>query len=278
MVRATTIKNAWSKVMATIKKYLQTIMNPFKPLIEPVIELECAIAKYWVSGAHHRLMLIQWGLLPEPEHFDHQIGLYYQWLKTRNSLWLERGVFGSLALKGGNVLELACGDGFNAKNFYSLRSRHITACDFDPKAIKTAKKKNNALNIEFVLADIRNNMPEGKFENIIWDAAIEHFTPLETNQILLNIKTRLVIGGVLSGYTLIEKVDEKTLSHHEQVFKTKEDLMRLLKPHFNNITVFETIYPTRHNLYFWASDETIPFNNDWGNRISYNRGTTCGSH
>lgn len=249
--------------MTTIKKYLQTIMTPFKPFIEPILELECAIAKHWVSGSHHRLMQVQWGLLPEPEQFDHQIDLYYQWSKTRNALWLERGIFGSLTLKGEDVLELACGDGFNAKNFYSLRSRHIIACDFDPKAIKTAKKKNSTPNVEFVLADIRNNMPEGKFGNIIWDAAIEHFTLPETNQILKNIKTRLATGGILSGYSLIEKENEKTLSHHEQKFKTKEDLLNLLKPHFNKVIVFETIYPTRHNLYFWASDETIPFNVDW---------------
>jgi len=30
-------------------------------------------------------------------------------------------------------------------------------------------KKNSAHNISFVLADIRNNMPAGQFENIIWD-------------------------------------------------------------------------------------------------------------
>jgi SAM-dependent methyltransferase len=145
-------------------------------------------------------MDVQWGIPPQPEHFDHHIDLFYQWLATRNSLWLERGVFGSLVLRGGDLLELACGDGFSARNFYSLRSRRIVACDFDPTAIATAKKKNAAPNVEYVLADIRTSMPNGKFDNIVWDAAIEHFTPNEIEQLLANIVSRLTTDGILSGY------------------------------------------------------------------------------
>lgn len=243
--------------------------------MESIIDIECALAKHWVSSAHRQLMSVQWGLPPQPEFFDHHIDLFYQWLKSRNSLWLERGVFGSLALKGGGVLELACGDGFNAKFFYSLRSSHIIACDFDPKAIRTAMKKNYAPNIEFVLADIRTNMPEGKFENIIWDAAIEHFTPIEIAHILDGIKTRLQENGILSGYTIVERSGGKSLSHHEYEFKNKEDLLNFLSPHFNNVTVFETIYPTRHNVYFWASDGVLPFNSDWNAMITCRKGANA---
>ncbi len=42
-----------------------------------------------------------------------------------------------------------------------------------------------------------------------------------------------------------------------------QDLKRFLTPHFKNVRVFETIYPERHNLYFWASDAVIPFASDW---------------
>jgi len=255
-------------MFALIKKTLRKTMIPFKPVLESIIEVECAVARYSVSSAHRQLMSVQWGLPSQPEHFDHHIDLFYQWLKSRNSLWLERGVFGSLSLKGGRVLELVCGDGFNAKNFYSLRSSHVIACDFDPKAIRTAKNKNSAPNIEFVLADIRTDMPEEKFENIIWDAAIEHFTPVEIAQILDGIKTRLQENGILSGYTIVERTDGKSLSLHEYEFKNKEDLLNFLSPYFNNVTVFETIYPSRNNLYFWASDGALPFNNDWSNMIT----------
>jgi len=240
-----------------------------KPLIEQLFQIETAMARRWVSSAHRRLMAVQCAFPPEPEHFDHHIDLFYQWLATRNSLWLERGVFGSLALQGGHVLELACGDGFNARNFYSLRSKHVIACDFDPKAIEDGKRKNSAPNVEFVLADIRTAMPAGKFETIVWDAAIEHFTVEEIDRILKDIKARLTRDGILSGYTIVERPDgTKSLSHHEYEFKSKEDLVRFFTPHFRNVTVFETIYPNRHNLYFWVGDSTLPFRSDWAKAIS----------
>lgn len=255
-----------------MKKMLMAVADSFafiKPLLEAVSKFECTVSSWWVAGAHRRLMLVQWGMSPLPEHFDHQIDLYQQWLKTRNPLWVERGVFSSLALQGKDVLELSCGDGFNARNFYSLNSRRVVACDFDPKAISTALRKNQAENVEFVLADIRSEMPEGRFENIVWDAAIEHFTEEEIDKILNDITTRLVNGGVLSGYTIVEDpVAGKAHHEHEYEFKGKDDLLRFLTPHFKYVTVFETRYPTRHNLYFWASDGVLPFRDEWPDMIT----------
>ncbi len=242
-----------------------------KTVLRLIFELECYVARKWVSSAHKRLMFSQWGFRPTPEHFDHHIDLYYQWLNTSNPLWLERGVFGSLSLKGGNVLELACGDGFNAKNFYSIKSKKIVACDFDQNAIKVAKKKNQTNNIDFILADIRSEMPGklNEFENIIWDAAIEHFTEEEIFKIMVDIKKRLKRNGVLSGYTIVENKDgKKMLEQHEYEFKSMEDLYRFFEPYFRNIKVFETVYKSRHNLYFWASDGDIPFDKDWVSMIS----------
>lgn len=232
-----------------------------KPLAEGIFSIEAALAAKWASASHRRLKFAQWGIPPVPEHFDHDIDLFYQWRKTRSSFWVERGVFGGLALKGGNVLELACGDGFNSRNFYSLRSTNVVACDFDPKAIATAQRKNSAPNVQFVLADIRHAMPEGIFENVVWDAAIEHFTPDETALILRNIVSRLSPGGILSGYTIVERDSgQKMLSHHEYEFKGADDLRAVLLPYFKNVRVFETVYPDRHNLYFWASDGSLPLN------------------
>lgn len=240
-----------------------------KANLEAVIQFEATIARRWVAVVHRDLMEVQWGLPPQPEHFDHHIDLYYLWLATRNSLWLERGVFSSLALRGGDTLELCCGDGFNARNFYSLRSRRVIACDFDPNAIATARTKNIAPNVEFVLADIRTSMPEGQFDNIVWDAAIEHFTLEEVGHILKSIKDRLRPSGILSGYTIVERADGvKSLSHHEYEFKSKEDLLAVLASYFRRVTVFETIYPERHNLYFWASDGHVPFDPEWDRSVT----------
>lgn len=232
--------------------------------LRPFIGLAAFLSRFLVKKAHANLFWLQWKMGKTPEFFDHEIDLYWQWSNTRNSLWVERGVFSSLALKGGHVLELACGDGFNAKHFYSLRSVEVVACDFDEAALRIARLKNSAPNIQYVLADIRSGMPAGKFENVVWDAAIEHFTPDEISEVLRSVKERLTPDGILSGYTIVERSDgQKSLHHHEYEFKNKGDLERFLEPHFEQVTVFETVFPGRHNLYFWASDGTVPFQPGW---------------
>ena len=247
----------------TIRRLILLAVKPLRPLLELVFSVEAYIAKKWVASSHNRLFLSQWGF-GEPEWFDHSIDLYYQWSKTGEGFWVERGVYSAIALKGGDVLELCCGDGFNAKHFYSNLSRSVVSCDFDESAIKTAKRKNTRDNVEFILADIRKDMPKGQFQNIVWDAAIEHFTEEEIARLLASVKSRLTSDGILSGYTIVEKDDGvKSLHQHEYEFQSKADLKAFLVPHFKNVTVFETIYNTRHNLYFWASDSVIPFSGGW---------------
>ena len=248
---------------------LKKIATKAKPLLEALAAMEAGLAARWASAAFRRLREVQWRLAPQPEHFDHRIDLYHQWQTNRNSLWVERGVFSGLALKpGGRVLELACGDGFAARNFFSLRSREVIACDFDPLALATARRHHAAPNVTYVLADIRTAMPEGEFDNIVWDAAIEHFTPAEIDQLMREIARRLGPAGVLSGYTIVERSDGmKSLSHHENEFRDKADLMRFFQPYFRSVTVFETIYPDRHNLYFWASRGALPFAPGWPGAI-----------
>ncbi len=257
-------------IFKIIRKILFIILIPFKPILVYIFELETSVAKRWASSAHRRLLFATWRIPKTPEFFDHHIDLYYQWQKNKSSWWLERGVFGSLAIKrDGKMLELASGDGFNTRNFYSGIAKSVIACDFDKKAISTAKRKNSSSNIEFMLADIRINMPKGAFDNIVWDAAIEHFTPEEIKSIMLNIKNRLTEKlGILSGHTIVERHEGKSLEQHEYEFKDMADLKRFLSPYFTNVTVFETIFPERHNLYFWASDGTIPFSNDWTNWLN----------
>jgi SAM-dependent methyltransferase len=237
-----------------------------KPVLETLFSNEARLAESWSSNAHKRLCWAQWRLPPNPEYFHHKIDLYWQWNATRNSFWVERGVYSTLAIEpGATVLELCCGDGFNAYAFYSKCANGVVAVDFDKAAIAYAKSRFRAPNLTFRVADIRSQMPEGDFNNIVWDAAIEHFTETEIADLMLQIKQRLAKKtGVLSGYTIVERDDGvKHLHQHEYEFHSKEDLERFLKPHFRNVTVFETIFPERHNLYFWASDGVIPFAPGW---------------
>jgi SAM-dependent methyltransferase len=217
------------------------------------------------AATHNLQMFAEWNVAPPPEWFDHYIDQFDAWHRTGNPLWLERGCFSLLAIRDrARLLELCCGDGFNARHFYAIRAESVIACDFDEQAIAHARRWNSALNVEFRVADIRTQMPDGTFDNIVWDAAIEHFTESEINAVLASIRARLTPEGVLSGYSLVEREDHvKHLVHHEYEFKSKEDLLRFFTPHFRQVTVFETVFPTRHNLYFWASDGPVPFSNEW---------------
>lgn len=132
----------------TIKKIIGYCLVPFKPIIVFLLEAEAWISKGWTASAHSRLFIAEWKIPKNPEFFDHHIDLFYLWRKSRSSYWVERGVYGSLAIKrGGVLLDLACGDGFFARNFYSVLTKTVIACDFEKKAISTAKRKNGAKNI-----------------------------------------------------------------------------------------------------------------------------------
>jgi 2-polyprenyl-3-methyl-5-hydroxy-6-metoxy-1,4-benzoquinol methylase len=221
--------------------------------------------------AHWLQKKYDWKVPPQPEWFDHYCDQFYLHRKNKAPLWVERGIFGLLAMKkGAEVLELCCGDGYNSCHFYSSRAKNIISVDFDKLAIPHAKRYNQMPNIDFRLIDIRYEMPQGQFDNIVWDAAIEHFTVPEIDDILKNIKARLKPDGVVTGYTMVEREDGvKQLSHHEYEFKSKEDLRSFFEPHFKNVKVFETMYPLRHNLYFFASNSVIPFDDNWQHQTTF---------
>lgn len=233
--------------------------------IVPLARLNSRITRAAASAAHHFQLNVDWGV-DNPEFFEHHLDQYYSWRKTRNSLPWERGVNSSLALQATTtetskptVLSLCCGDGFMDYYFYSLLSESIVAIDFDKDAIATAKRTNQAPNVTYVLGDIRSDIPEGEFDNIIWDAAIEHFTQEETAALMGTIASRLKPTGILSGYTLVEaEGGHKHLHQHEYEFHDKEDLARFLTPYFRTVQVWSTVFPTRTNLYFYATNDKLP--------------------
>lgn len=219
-----------------------------------------------VNRFFHKLQFILEWRLNNPEYFEHQMDLNWKWHETRSSYPMERGVFSAFALGNENpttglTLDLCCGDGFYSYYFYSKRSAKVVGIDFDPQAIKFARKNyGQAGNIDFIVGDIRSDIPNGPFDNIVWDAAIEHFTELEIQNLVGRIKSVLKGDGILSGYTIVEpEHGGKHLHQHEYEFHNKEDLARFLSPHFKNVQVFSTVYPDRTNLYFYASDSLLPF-------------------
>ena len=110
------------------------------------------------------------GFNPRPEWFDHYLDQHWQWSAKNNSLWVERGVFSGLVMKpNAQMLEICCGDGFNARHFYWSRAASIVALDFDKDAIPHARRYNSAPNISHVQQDIREGLPAGPFDIIVWE-------------------------------------------------------------------------------------------------------------
>jgi SAM-dependent methyltransferase len=197
-------------------------------------------------------------LPPRRDLLLHKINMFWEWRKTRNAGWLERGVYSQLAIRqGADVLDLCCGDGFYAYYFYSGKAGTVLAVDMDAAAIRYARRHFRAPNLSYEIADIRRQMPEGVFDNIICDAALEYFAEDEIRELIRAMRDRLAAkAGTLSGHALVGTAD--AVQNRQYRFTSKNDLERFLTPHFKNVTVFETIFPERHNLYFWASDGKVP--------------------
>lgn len=244
-----------------------------------LVENLCEASRRFALHTHQLKFYFDWtplvrrGTLVQREWHDHFLDQYFQFCQGK-SLWAERGVYNMLALKrGGTILDLCCGDGFNSRYFYSPLVSKIIAVDFNPSAINHAMHYNSAENIDYQLLDIREGIPDNTFDNIIWDAAIEHFTDTEIHAILTSICLSLGSEGVLSGYTMVESFSGvKSHSEHEREFKSKEDLASFFEPYFSNYRVFETIHPERHNLYFYASQGIIPFDQNWENGLHLKKG------
>lgn len=217
-----------------------------------------------LAGFSHFCQYVsEWYGTNTAEWFDHNIDQYCLWHKLQNPMGNERGIFNLTCIKqNADILELCSGDGFNAFYFYASRAKSIDSIDLDRNAVKRAEKNygnRGKININFLCGDICKNIPEKKYDNVIWDAAIEHFTPDDAVKIINDVKKRLKENGILSGYTIVEqKGGKRSLEEHEYEYKSKNELFEFLIQFFKYVVVFETIYTERHNLYFFASDTKLP--------------------
>jgi SAM-dependent methyltransferase len=210
---------------------------------------------------HHLQFALEWQTGSIPNWFDHNIDLYYQWPKTGNSLGIERGVFSLLAMRPqAHVLELCCGDGFYTWHFFSARAASVLAVDIDPSVIESAQRNYRRDNVEFRVVDIVKNMPEGTYDNIVWDSALEYFEAAEINVLMKQISQRLAPDGVLSGHVIIQ---EKFNEGQKFAFRSKSDLLAFMEPCFAHVRTFESIHEGRRNLYFYAGMSALPFDNTW---------------
>jgi|SRR5581483_3638582 len=228
-------------------------------LVPPLRAVNAAVRR--LTAATHRLQYkIEGFLSPSAEWFDHEIDAHWQWPALGRTSFLERGVLSALAIRpGADVLELCCGDGFSAARFYAARAGRVLALDNNEHAIEHAMRRHSRPNVEFRRRDIREELPAGPFDNVIWDSAIHHFTLAEAAAVLAGAHRSLRGAGVLSGYAVLEPGDEYEYTRSN--FAEPADLLNLLGSEFAHVAVVETREAQRRNLYFFASDvvSALPF-------------------
>jgi spermidine synthase len=252
---------------------MKIVKKSIKQILEFVF-LRLASASRAVAGlAHFGLYVVQWGMKPTPNWFDHNIDVYWKLWKKSDSSWLERGVLNSLCLAGGNALELTCGDGFYTSRFYAAKLNSMVACDRDPKAIESARKYSRASNVSYVVADILTEIPSGKFHNVVWDFGFpwcNHFSSPQVDAIVAQCKDRLTESGIFSGYlALLSQNGMYAQNEHatEIDFKDISALKTYLLRYFSHVSVIETSSPGRHNAYFFASNHAVPFADGWPHKV-----------
>jgi hypothetical protein len=110
-------------------------------------------------------------------------------------------------------------------------------------------------------------IPKNTYTNIIWDAAIEHFSPEDIHSILKRYIKYLEPSGILSGYTIQEK-ESGILQHSDHLceMRNKEHLASFFTPYFKNVLILETFSSERVNYYFFASNGPLPLTPGYQNK------------
>jgi SAM-dependent methyltransferase len=117
-------------------------------LVTALLKAVNAAVRRLSSWTHHAQYIVEWGISPKPEWFDHFLDQHWQWSSRKQSFWVERGVFSRLVIKpGAKVLEICCGDGFNARHFYASqgginrRARFRRARDLSRQTLQLLQKR-----------------------------------------------------------------------------------------------------------------------------------------
>jgi SAM-dependent methyltransferase len=201
-------------------------------------------------GAHYRSKLRrEWLWTDAPPHFfSHRIGAFdlafgkaahgpHSWFRAFHAAEVIR--------PGDVLLDLGCGDGFFTARFLAPTCAHVDAIDVDPAAIEAARSENAAANVAYHVADAAAQpFPRDRYDVVVWDGALGHFSPEATAAVLEKVRAALAPDGIFCGSEALgrEGVD------HLQFFERQDDLRAVLAPHFPLAWTREHAYRTgRHD-------------------------------
>ena len=207
-----------------------------------------------------------WLLCDSPPHFEDNRCFLHLWYLSRGTRWplgrnpdfLARGLFNREVMRAGDrVLDICCGDGFFDFLFYSGIAGQVDAIDIDRSAIAMANRYHLANNVSYRVLDcVKEELPQGSYDVVVWDGAIAHFTKDEVANVMAKIKNALGSDGILVGSEALETWEGKTWDHH-LAFPEPADLRQFLLQFFPHVLIKE-IPPIRgryREAYFRCGDK-----------------------
>ncbi len=199
------------------------------------------LAHYYASRLRYQW---KWVTPPEvPHFFEHRIGFFELVFgePTAGPYPFYRAFFASDVIQAGDhLLDLGCGDGFFTKRFCAPRCAHVDGVDIEPSAIETARAQNSAPNITYHLLDATTaTWPRDRYDVIVWDGALGHFSGETTAVMLRKIATAIGSSGIFVGSESLGREG----SDHLQFFDSVDDLRRMFAPHFKHVAIRQQQFP-----------------------------------
>jgi len=199
----------------------------------------------------------EWLWTAHPPHFfSHRIGAFDLAFGPAQSgpyPWFRAFFAAEVIRKDDVLLDIGCGDGFFTARFLAPRCREVDGLDVDIDAIETATRENAASNVRYFLVDaVSEPFPAKRYDVIVWDGALGHFGPKETEKMLRKIEQALAPDGIFCGS---ESLGYEGVDHH-QFFQQMDDLRGLPSRHFPHIWLREVEYQTGKHVRreaFWRA-------------------------
>lgn len=154
-----------------------------------------------------------------------------------------------------NVLEIGCGDGFNAP-IVMQAVKNLTITDFDPVFVEDARERvTDRWPYEAKVIDILNQDIEGAYDGIYSMDMLEHL-PAEKDDVVIGriAKALTAEGAVIIGMPSLEsQVYASPASREGHInCKTAPDLKTLMQKHFHNVFIFsmndEVVHTGYHKM------------------------------
>src|SRR5712675_800581 len=230
-------------------------LRPFGPVLRTLLEVSARLCLFVnrLLALSYRYLWPILGIYWYDHDFDHLMG-------PDVNHWTERGTLAKRYIRSNDlVLDVGCGDGSFAGNYFAQYAAHVDAVDYDEKAIDAARRKHSKNNVNFFVADATTSEFTKKYNVILLFGAIQQFAPQDARQLLEKLANALVDGGTLFGSVPIFSqtgVSESRgfVKDHKSEFLSIEQFRIFLKPYFAHLDLWGSGWPGRLECYFECRD------------------------